>query len=678
MRDCTATSDCGEGCACDKETQTCRRIECQRDSDCVSRYGVGFHCASADQLCYGLECTGKNDCSECQECIQGHCRSAQANCPDADTIRILEGNGFIREGESVSLSAFVLSGEQNVVLTGDAAIFWESSDPETVSVNVATGTLTGGTANGTATITASLTCACPSLATSVTYQNFPTIADGSARVVVFDETTGELLDGVKVYLGAHGPTDTVEGRATFADVDCSAGCDLHVFKEGFSYLSAFGLKSVDIKIPLEPNRDKSVSAGAKGFQDASLVPNEEELSVYLGFTGFSYTGKISDLNFQDYLGTMFKTRLSFPPIMDGDYYVSSGLEMNVGDKPVKNGFMASTSPGVNTLWGLGGFSDYASLLAGLSSDGIAWGALLASLMPFIENFYHGINPNLTVNAIPNIPDENDINGNQNTDELVPDFQAMPETDMPLLVAQDQITKLTFGQLPAYPTSPSGCADSILTMPTAMQKGVGLIPYGINAALDMRTDDDTPDCRVGADNEGSVQVRYAPQYGVVQGTDYKFVSFATVIEELFSLRPVTDVSGVVGHAPMGTEGLVMPEFLGIMTDTDYDSMSGQLQATPVSGATFHKATLIVRDDTLHEMRYWKIYWGHDVGQIQLQGIIPNGMEDRSSELDSLSMIQAIRLEQVGYDALFEFNGTNLDRINELVTGYSIHGLRERTW
>ena len=248
------------------------------------------------------------------------------------------------------------------------------------------------------------------------------------------------------------------------------------------------------------------------------------------------------------------------------------------------------------------------------------------------------------------------------------------------MSQNLETTLIFNELPAMSdVEDSVCADSIVAIATARQEGVGLIPYGFNLFLDKRTDTDVPDCNVGDANDGAARIGFAQQYGAVIGGDYVFICFATDIRDLMTMKPVSDVSGVVARSPEPPEQIEMPGFLGIMEDADWNGATRTLIALPVSGTTFHKATFVLSEDPTMSPtpmeRRWTIYWGPDEAGFSLADVPPGNFIDLSEEFNPRTTVQAVRLDEVSYDDLFLFNGTNLDRLDDYVEAYSSHGMWE---
>ena len=71
--------------------------------------------------------------------------------------------------------------------------------------------------------------------------------------------------------------------------------------------------------------------------------------------------------------------------------------------------------------------------------------------------------------------------------------------------------------------------------------------------------------------------------------------------------------------------------------------------------------------MNEERTWEVYWGPDLDEWDLD--VPQDIEDRSRDFGPNSTLQAVQIGETTYDQLFEFNGTNLNNINALVTAYS---------
>lgn len=665
---CETSDECADGCACDKFEKVCKAEECDTAADCEAEYGAGCWECSNDYLCYPQACRDSSTCCAGTACIAGVCLPVEACPADAAYILIAQGGGLIAEGATINLTATVFNADgAKLEVLGETPFTWETSNADAVAV-AATGIITGGSDNGQATITAKLTCN-DSVTGSVTYQNFAALENGS-RVVVMDSTTGALIDGAPVYLNGT-LVETDGGVAAFEAIDCATdSCDLHVFPATHTYVSAFGLGVNDILIPVAPNVDAAVAGGVKGHMDFSKIPAVLRGDVSLGLTLFSIPGNLADLNFESLIGELVNTHISIGATIDEWITLPVGLEGYLNETtPLKDGFAAQGIGGSGTLWGLGGFAQLTEIIELVSSNlsgDIEIGPIVAAILPLFENFYHGIKPGMTFEELPKVADVNDINADEDTTDLVPDFANFRDlgTTWGVRQAQSQNANVTFQNLPAMG---DGCADSIITLVGAMESGVGFIPLGLNVALD-----ETGDCKVGANSDGKVPVVFAPQHSGVSGYDYYVVSVALSISSLMGKAPSIDLSGAVNISGSSPSNVTMPGFLGYMSDVTWNSATHTATATPVAGATFHRIVFSKKYDDVNEQRYWHVYWGPEASGVNftLPGAIT---DDRSANFASGSLAQAIKLNGVDYNTLFGFNGTNISDMNGFLSSFSMHAL-----
>ncbi|RJO65086.1 MAG: hypothetical protein C4523_16905 [Myxococcales bacterium] len=676
---CLTNDDCPPEYACNDMTLICELQNCDIADDCVELKGPGcWDCDEEDFLCYARSCKSNAECCTGTTCSGGACIPVIGDCNSVASVRINQPAGLISEGETAQLTASALNANGGVIditVLAGCAFAWSSDAEGRVAVN-ASGVLTGGAEAGAAVITVTIN----SKTDARSYVNFPTVGAGNSRVVVFDDKTGALLDGTRVILNGT-EAATVGGIADFAGVDCSAGdgCNLHVFNDGYTYVSAFGVKVNDILIPVSPNGDLMIATGVTGHQDPSPIPEVLQGDVRLGLSGFSIPGNLADLNFESILGEMIQTHVKLGTTLDEDVPLPGGLEGYLLDSPLKDGYQAAGLPGDATLWGLGGYADLNRLIevvTGALGDEIDVGAILGAILPFFENFYHGLKPGFDLPPIAKVLDTEDINGNGETTDFVPDFAEFENIDQALQLTQqqNQAVDLQFGQTP---TLGAGCADAVLTLMGTQQVGIGFIPLGISAALDKRDKDDTADCSVGANNDGKVLAKFAPQHSGVTGYPYYALSIALSLETLLgdvSLRAAAsvDLSGVIAQSDASPTALTMPTFLGFMTDATYDSSLQKLTASAVSGVTFHRVVFSTKNDAASEQRYWHVYWPAGMAGFELSNL-PQDIQPRDKDLSSASLAQAIKLRGVTYEELFAFDDKNINNMNDLLEAFSMHAL-----
>lgn len=672
---------------------------CDEDADCTDQICVGGECVDyvceadadcdgateecVDFRCVEIACTVDADCPQGYVCGPGTCVEVVDACGGDTTgysIVVTGGNGFLAQGGDVVLSAMLLDADgANVVLApGTNNFAWEigASDPAILvaATDSNSATLTGGDTAGAVALEVTI-CADQSseVTATVDFTNLPTPTD--ARVVVFDSSTGLPIEGADVYLSAVPAKDMTpvvtdaNGVSTFTGLDCANGCNLHVLDADYTYVSAFGLTTNDILIPVAPNVDTMVAGGVKGHQDNAAVPEDIRGDVFLGITMFSIPGNLADLNFESLIGEMLLTRVQIGGTIDEEIPLPGGLEgyLNPDEEnktALKDGYFVTGIGGSGTLWGLGGFTNLADVLAlagpALGGGDIEIGPIVAALIPIFANFYHGIMPGVEFDEEPKVVDTDDLNGNEDNTDYIADFDKFLDLDLSLSQAQNQMATVTYG---ALPTDGDTClADAAITLIGVMQTGVGFIPLGLSAAMD-EDEDGNFDCSLGAQD-----VAFAPQHSGLSGYTYYTLSVALNVNELTAgLKADSSIkfSGSIARSATIPSAITVPDYPSLMSDVEYSA--GSLTATTVAGADLHRIVFNVVDSGMQ--KYYHVYW-NAAGTLDLSMV--TAVEDRADT----ALVQAIVLtDDLTYDDLFSLNATNLNDMNGFIEGFSMSTLAE---
>ena len=678
--DCEAGQGCVDG--------ACVPCTCETNTDCTE---ITEECGGC--FCQPIECTDNSVCPAGTVCGPGVCVEVPDFCAgdtSEATIMITGGTGFLAQAEDVMLEAalFNADGEKVVLAAGLNNFAWAigASEPATLTAatDADTATLTGGDAAGAVALTVSICDADKKVEATMAFTNFPTPTD--ARVVVFDSATGEVLDGVKVFLGnvatkadASVMTDA-DGVAVFAGLDCeTTACDLHVLPETHTYVSAFGLMTNDILIPVAPNTDTTVAGGVIGHQNHADIPADLRGDVFLGISLFAIPGNLADLNFESLIGEMINTRVKIGGTIDEELPLPGGLEgylnPDAAVSPLKDGFQVTGIGGSGSLWGLGGFTNLTDILTllgpAIGGGDIEIGPIVAAIIPIFANFYHGIMPGVEFDENPKVADVDDINGNGETDDMVADFSKFEDLTDTFVLAQAQ-TQSALVKYAALPKDGSdNClVDAAITLIGVMQTGVGFIPLGLSASLD-EDENAAKDCTLD-----DVNVAFAPQHSGLSGYTYYTLSVALNINALTSGLKADgiELSGTISRSETIPTEISLPTYLGLMSGTEYNSATHALTTTDVDGADFHRVVFSVKDDD--SQNYWHIYWKTGNGfSFDFAGL--GVTEDRTANFSSASLAQAIALDNVDYDGLFSFNATNLNDMNGFIDGFSMATVADTT-
>ncbi len=681
---CLTDADCCTGYVCDPTSKVCKPVECVADADCLV-FGSHYKCNLVNHQCYYEECESSADCDAGEICEAGICVEI-GGCASFE-LYIRQGSGVVATGRTVQLSVdlFNLRGEW---INSEGFFFdWVSDNPAVVSVDQ-NGLLTGGETPGEARITASLSD-CPAVSDTVTWRNFWGPPE-NIRVVVMDARSGEVIDGAVVFVEDQGPHFSQDGVVEFDGLSCPEGCTVHVFHEDYSSVSVFGLYVQDLLIPLSPVRDLSRAAGVVGVQDTSPIPDtlRENSEIQVGLSGFGIKGSLLDWSFDSLLEPRLIETVMIGTVLDEEWWIPSGAEAYLMEEPLKGEFQALGDSGDAILWGIGGFVDLSDLLelfvSHITDDEVDFPGVLAGVMPWVADFYHGVVSNISLSSVPLVADSEDLNGNGQTDDLVPDYAAFEDigSSLRLTQAQTQEVDLSFGTLPDLGVE---AADCVVAAALAETTRGGLIPLGVTVAPDQRNPDDTPDGVVGENNDGQAKLPFAPQHDGVVGGDYLVAGVAVSSERVSQLifnsleSPVmpelSAVSVVLVRSANSPENVTMPAFLDAMTDAVWleENNGYSFSASPIAGADFYRVALVLIDEDTQSEYMWHIYWPSQFGEacFALHGSATWTIEPQPIEHIEF---QAVDLNaEVSYQSLFEFNNTNLNNINRYLEGWSTQPL-----
>lgn len=687
--DCT-----GDKCACDASNLcpkdyachpigVCRKAECEKNEDCQKPEprNATWTCDTAKGgFCVQKACKSSDDCIPGQSCEGGVC---EIRIPTTDLKKIVinEGSGLIAQTKTRTLTATGYTA--NGMVVPGLTITWASDKADAVAVDAATGVLTGGATSGEAKITAKVDTI---TSDAVSYINFATVSTG-ARVVVFDQADGKLLKDVDVYLIAAAArkadpivavkTD-VNGTATFAaPLDCSTnGCAVHVQHADYTFVSAFGVKSNDIMVPVTKNTSNTIADGVKGHQKADSVPVGLRGDVRLGLTMFSIPGNLADLNFTSLIGDMITTDVEVGSLK-ATTPLPSALEGYLNEtEPLKDGYYTVGMPGKATLWGLGGYAVLGDLIDQVSTmigDTIDVPGILGVVLPLFNDFYHGVQTGFELKAVDKVVDVNDRNKDGSKTDLVADIDKFSTVD--LKVTQKQTYDVAINYPIALPTlDGTACADAAITLIGAMQKGVGFVPLGIAAALDKKNNKDAGNCKLGAADDGKATSKYAPQHGSLSGNEYYTLNVAIPLSKLMAKNSdgKIDISGSVTRSAKAYDNdknpINVPAFLNFMTDAKVTVAAThvKVEAKAIDGAAFHRLVLSKNSDDKKTTKYWHIYWGTTAPDFDTLGT-----DNRAVGFGGASMAQAISLNDATYADMFSFGDKNITKMNDLLKSFSMH-------
>lgn len=492
---CISDLNCGEAEICDggfcRGADTCEsNDECGDDESCVGG------------LCIPFLCRGTEDCDEGQTCEGGAC----IDVPDVDveTVRILTRPDAVRPGDTVVFTAIALD-------AGGAPIPGVAFDFTSSATGVATfagAVLTAGSDAGTSEITATPAGADAPVSSPVTIVNLGDY-DGT-RLTVVDGETGVPIVGATVLAGEISAETDETGTIELG----AYGGDLHVFAEGFNYASVFDIdEGTDVLLPITEARGFAAVGGFTGEMDYSSVTTVGDAS--LGLAGAALPGNLVDLDLTNLLGDPINTAISVPGLGGQEFPLPGGLVLTVdffGIGEIKGEYLARSPDGFNFAWGLAGkirVQELIDIFTG-GGGGTDIGSILGIILPLFESFDHGLQA-FDSEALDLVVDEDDFDGDGNTDESLPNYDAFPAIDLEPAVPQRYRTEVTFPELPVIGDENTEIA---ILVGGVLVDGVGFVPTGISAA--QAPGGGTPD---------AVILRMAPSHGGLGVGDFAVVALA---------------------------------------------------------------------------------------------------------------------------------------------------------
>jgi hypothetical protein len=566
--------------------------------------------------------------------------------------------GVIFSGRTTILHAIAWKGDpkKGAQLVPWTPFEWTSSDSEVVAVDSTTGALVGGAAEGLAEISATtgaLDCGKVSFA-----NHLPLPPDsGNVRVIVYDEETGQPVEGADVIIGSNPPAKTdAAGVVSLA----SAPGDVHVFHEGYTWVSVVGLNLADYVIHLPPRPDDTMAGGFRGHFDFSSIRDK---GVQTGLAGTSVAASLLDFTPRSLFGELIQN----PIWMDtscGDIADHEGAEPWPAPLEWRNENSCGPDPmpryrvlgraGFRTAWGFGhGLSsrDVQSLVRiwTLLSTGILPsppGMYLSIVRRVLDRFSHAVVPIFEVEPIPKVvtPCIDRLTG-------IPDFgvafpckalgkDEVPMVDSPTMADYDHFPELilklstkkalkTTLTLPRLPALGNACPDAVTLMGASALPGMGLVPLGFGAGLDDPWwEQNEPDCTVNSTEDGfdpgQLMLRISPNHAGTEGNPYVLVAMATADDpdryhspHAASVRIVKANTLEAGHDLSGTP---FPGFgEGALFDSTTRTLSGP--ASDVTGASFYRYKLSGGNGD------WVVYSPVGAGPAALPAA-PDGLGDRA--------------------------------------------------
>ena len=555
---CQEDGDCEEGRLC--RGQLCVLPNpCESDDECnsiqrciegncesLSVCGGDGNCAD-DEICVNGRCSpvdlcqANNDCPETDDCIAGRCVPSlcrgEVDCDigqiceagacidppivSVDRVVILNTPRALLVGQRLELRAVALDASGQIV--SSRGFEWIVTPSETGTVDV-TSMFQAGPSAGEASIIARWidpdngegVDSAP-LLLPIT-EPLPPVESGW-RVRVGDGSTGLPISGADVYVDGEVYTTDESGIAIFDNQ--ADRLTFTVMSPNHDTVSVVGISERSLYLPLKPLSDDSQIAGFTGELDFSQVRNSGQ--VELGLAGAAFADGLSQITFFDLLGQLFFTEVDAGPInatipLPGGLVIQANVPF-LGDFSIKDSYGVITSPGFQLGWSFGGRIAIQTILGLLEGGRISVGRVLAVLLPFFDQFAHGIQAIPELQAYPPVPDVNDRDDDGDRREFIPDYDQFPQID--LQPRQAQNLRLAVNMPPVFDTE----GDPIALILAGVEiVDVGFVPLGLSATQE----------------GGLIPMRMAPPYQGLQAGDYVVLALSA----RFNNRIPRDISGVM--------------------------------------------------------------------------------------------------------------------------------------
>ncbi len=611
---------CHPAPACETEA------DCAADEDCIGG------------LCLPHVCRGDADCSGDAVCVGGEC------VPPGDPARVYEvviltPGGPIRQGHQIQLSAIALT--QSGAAVAGVDFDWSSSQPERAAVDAA-GLLTGGDQAGATEVRASASGS-GRQSRPVTFINMLAADPQQVRLTAVAAVDRAPVAGAVVWLD-----DGVQLAETVTDAQGVAVLPLgqtpfgvHVFANGRDAVSLLQTSSTDLLVPL-PERRRADEAG--GYVGQMEFSGEGMLS--LGLAGLSAGGDLLQFDFTSLMGEIFRVPVEFNQMaFELPLPAQLVLGLAYGDMPIriKPDYHVVGDSGLRTAWAFGGRLELA--VFGELFGGAGVGDVLGSLLPYFSLLRHDIRPVQDVRALPLVVDENDIDGDGDSEELRPNWEAFPDVDLAPTQEQSLALQVIPPPPPAHPTE---AVDTALVVAGALGE-LGFTPLGLSST------------RTGDAGFDPVMMKLAPAHGGLEVGRYAVLVMA--LPGTAAMATPSDVATVIYTGDsLPTDVDFAHGFIGFAEDAFFHRATRTLLASGVAGAELLRLRLDGPDGG------WTV-WLPALDLIQLS--LPSPPEEVPDPVAGARVeLTAIDLRAgLGYEDLVLFDGADLDRLDELTRATS---------
>ncbi len=677
---CRDSSECPDDCPCDPTLYLCRMCGCVRNTDCPAPYQCdGCHCIAP-------RCINDQDCPGEAVCIGETCDYPPDPC-NGYTLSIVEPLMIIRSGISQQLQAVLTDRDgQRISYLAPDSLYWSSDDFSVAQVVSNRGLITGGSNAGVTQIRAELR-QCSRVFDTVPVTNYTTVSPANLRVLAIDDQTSELITTAEIQVNGI-PMPLGTDRAHRLDsINCSSGCDLQIESSEHGIVTLLGLTGNDWLVPLPPLARYDSVGGVTGRMDDSLIPEAwlQGTDVRVALAGLSYKGSWADWHPKDLVGDGLRTHFALGSTIEEEVPSPAGLEVFLSGNPILGPYRAIGAPGRQTLWGFLGYGELTHFIEAVSelyADAPTMPSTLIHIFKQADGYVHGFKTGLDLTAQLMQEDTEDLNMNGSRNDFVPPYNDLPDIELSLK-GTETLTRtagLHFASLPALNTDIRTCAEGLIVMLGVDEPHTGFSPLGLAAGLDTLYENDEPsDCRFGDDDNNVLDINYAPQHSGVYLSPYLTVAVAFDIGDhmsgtLHAATPFFSHSMLLHRSGNPPQSVDMPAFLDapsrsdadIVLDGGWGTLSLSLPAQPE--ADFRRLLIVWRDPGSELTHTWSIYFGNGVISQTLRIPSPVALM-LSAQTPYHSMLQAIKLNDLDFDDLMNFNGTNMLSLNHLMSAIS---------
>ncbi|MGM0557484.1 MAG: hypothetical protein ACQEVA_13960 [Myxococcota bacterium] len=474
--ECLLDTDC-------EEDEICLNGRCTFSPDCTSDAdcGEGFECVGGQ--CFETRCRGPQDCEDGEICEAGECI-----VPDPTEIAscfVASKTLVVSQNQQVRLEAFAVDQDGEGVSVN---FEWASDNPDVATIQ--NNQFAVGTGNpGTAIVTASVPSVGIDCEGQVELIGQEEVQPDQLRIAVFEGATGAPVSGAEVVL-ENGDSATTNSSGVAGLPKPQGAYTATVYDGRYNWVTIQNVQSDDIRIPVSKKSGTGPIAGFTGQFDTSRINTTGDIT--LGLAGASLTGGLIDLDLASLLGDPFVTSISIPGVGGQDIPLPGGLvafgQVFGLQLDIKKTYYAKSNGGANLSWGLAGKVPAQRLIELFQGGGEQVDAL-SVLLPLFNRFDHAIRP-LNLQDRPRVTDTQDIDGDGDTSEQVPDYDSFPMVDLRPSVQQNLVTDVDVSNFPIMSNGEASIA--VLVGGTYLDQP-GLVPLGISATND-EDGDGKPDAR----------------------------------------------------------------------------------------------------------------------------------------------------------------------------------------